>query len=85
VSHLLQPLATATEAACMEGSGAVGVEGHGKKGSVGEWRGRPDAGSVRNEHCMYGTPGVPEYRRIPLFPVAPLCQDCQGVCQLGAR
>jgi hypothetical protein len=35
VSHLPQPLAAATEATCMEGSGAVGVEGHGKKGSVG--------------------------------------------------
>jgi hypothetical protein len=69
----------------MEGSGAVGVEGHGEEGKRGVAARGPDAGSVRNEHCMYGTPGVPEYLRIPLFPDAPLCQDCQGVCQLGAR
>jgi hypothetical protein len=35
VSHLPQPLAAAARVLCMEGSGAAGVEGHGKQGSVG--------------------------------------------------
>jgi hypothetical protein len=40
VSHLPQLPTAAAEAPCMEGSGAAGVEGHGKQESVGEWRKR---------------------------------------------
>jgi hypothetical protein len=40
VSHLPELSAADAGASCMEGSDTAGVEGRGKQGSVGEWRGR---------------------------------------------
>jgi hypothetical protein len=40
VRHLPQLPFVAAGAPCMEVSGATGVEGRGKQGSMGEWRGR---------------------------------------------
>jgi hypothetical protein len=39
MSHLSQLPAVAARVPCMEGSVAVGMEGRGKQGSMGEWRG----------------------------------------------